>query len=266
MDPKPAGLSPRSTVRGRPRTTSTRDDPCARCGRYIPRLAATWPEGRLCNICYFDAIHTRGTCPECLQDRLLPGPPNADGLPICSTCAAIPYDFHCERCDVEAGHHRGSLCARCALRDDLHGLLGGEPSAPALVGLVDALCASDRPESIIVWKRSSKVQELLRGLGDGTIPVSHAGLDSVPGKHADHLRALLQHHDLLPQRDPYLPRFERWIDDKLDGLPDQVRQPVQHFATWHHLRQIRAKAAAGAATRAERRPAPGRPRLCRAHA
>jgi hypothetical protein len=249
MDPKPAGLSPRSTVRGRPRTTSTRDDPCARCGRYIPRLAATWPEGRLCNICYFDAIHTRGTCPECLQDRLLPGPPNADGLPICSTCAAIPYDFHCERCDVEAGHHRGSLCARCALRDDLHGLLGGEPSAPALVGLVDALCASDRPESIIVWKRSSKVQELLRGLGDGTIPVSHAGLDSVPGKHADHLRALLQHHDLLPQRDPYLPRFERWIDDKLDGLPDQVRQPVQHFATWHHLRQIRAKAAAGAATR-----------------
>ena len=36
MDPKPAGLSPRSTVRGRPRTTSTREDPCARCGRNIP--------------------------------------------------------------------------------------------------------------------------------------------------------------------------------------------------------------------------------------
>lgn len=40
MDPKPVGLSPRSTVRGRPRTTSTRNDPCARCGRNIPRLAA----------------------------------------------------------------------------------------------------------------------------------------------------------------------------------------------------------------------------------
>src|SRR3546814_8300427 len=78
-------------------------------------------EGRLCNICYYDAIHARGTCPECLQDRLLPGPPNADGLPICSTCADIPYDFHCERCDVESGHHRGRQCARCALRDDLNG-------------------------------------------------------------------------------------------------------------------------------------------------
>jgi len=172
MDPKPVGLSPRSTVRGRPRTISTRDDPCARCGRNIPRLAATWPEGRLCNVCYFDAIHTRGTCPECLQDRLLPGRPNADGHPLCSTCAEIPYDFHCERCDVEAGHHRGRLCARCALRDHLHGLLGGVPTDPALVGLVDALCASDRPESIIVWKRSAKVQDLLRGLGDGTIPVN----------------------------------------------------------------------------------------------
>ncbi|TCM40274.1 hypothetical protein [Kribbella sp. VKM Ac-2568] len=28
-----------------------------------------------------------------------------------------------------------------------------------------------------------------------------------------------------------------------------MRQPVQHFATWHHLRRIRAKAASGAATR-----------------
>lgn len=249
MDPKPIGLSPRSTVRGRPRTTNTREDPCARCGRNIPRLAARWPEGRLCNICYFDAIHTRGICPECLQDRLLPGPPNADGQPICATCAELSYDFHCDRCGAEAGHHRGRLCARCALRDDIQGLLGGEPSAPALVGLVDALCASERPESIIVWKRSSKVQALLRGLSDGSIPVSHEGLDAASSKQAEHLRALLQHHGLLPQRDPYLPRFEQWIAAKLEGLPDEVRQPVRHFAIWHHLRRIRAKAAAGASTR-----------------
>ena len=252
MDPKPVGLSPRSTVRGRPRTPrsrSGREDPCARCSRNIPRIAKRWPEGRLCFTCYYDAVHTRGTCPECLQDRLLPGPRNADGQPTCATCAQIPYDFHCERCDVEAGHHRGRLCARCALRDDLHGLLGGPPGSPALVGLVDSLCASERPESIFVWKRSPKVQALLGGLGDGTVPMTHEGLDSVDNKQAEHLRALLQHHGHLPPRDPYLPRFERWIDAKLDGLPDEVRQPVQHFATWHHLRRIRAKAAAGASMR-----------------
>lgn len=95
----------------------------------------------------------------------------------------------------------------------------------------------------------AQVQELLRGLGNGTVPFSHEGLDSVPSRQSEHLRALLQHHALLPQRDPYLPRFEKWIAAKLDGLPEEVRQPIQHFATWHHLRRIREKAAAGTATR-----------------
>lgn len=245
----PAGLSPRSTIQGRPRITSTTGNPCARCGRKIPRVAVTWPEGRLCNICYYNAVHTRGVCPECLQDRLLPGPASAGGGPICATCAEIPHDFHCDSCDTEAGHHRGRLCARCALRADLHQVLGGEPEHPALRGLVDALCASERPESILVWKRSPKVQTLLRGLGDGTIPISHEGLDAVPGKPTEHIRALLQHHGLLPYRDAYLHRFEEWIAVKLEGLPAEVRQPVQHFATWHHLRNIRAKSEAGANTR-----------------
>ena len=209
----PRRTSSRSTAASGPaaRTSSTSRDAGvvdgSEAGRTLPSLHRAWPpshhehpRGSLCALrpehppprsstgrradsatsAHFAAIHTRGTCPERLQDRLLPGPPNVDGQPICSTCAEIPCDFHCELCDVEAGHHRGRLCARCALRDDLHGLLGGEPSAPALVGLVDALCASDRPESIIVWKRSPRVQALLRGLGDGTIPVTHEGLDAVP--------------------------------------------------------------------------------------
>lgn len=245
----PQNLSPRSTVQGRPRVNPTTGNPCARCGRAIPRVAVTWPEGRLCNICYYRAIHTRGTCPTCLRDRLLPGPPSPSGQPVCGSCAGIPYDFHCDRCQAEAGHHRGRLCARCAVRDDLHQILDGEPEHPVLKGLVDALCASDRPESIIVWKRSPKVQALLCGLVDGTIEISHDGLDTVPGKPAEHVRALLQHHGLLPQRDAYLARFEQWIAVKLDGLPTEVRQPTQHFATWHHLRNIRAKSAAGASTR-----------------
>jgi hypothetical protein len=146
--------------------------------------------------------------------------------------------------------HRGRLCARCALRDDLTGLLGGQPTDPALIGLVDALCASDRPESIIVWKRSPKVQSLLRGLGDGSIPVTHEGLDAVWGRQANHLRALLEHHGHLPPRDDHLHRFEYWINAKLDGLPDEVRQPAHQFATWHHLRRIRSKSDSGEPTRA----------------
>lgn len=252
MDPKPVGLSPPSAQRGRPRATyarvTTRDDPCARCGRPIPRLAARWPEGRICFTCFFDALHTTGVCPSCHQDRLLPGPPNTDGSPVCGPCAGISYDFHCSRCGAESGHHRAKLCVRCALRDDLNVLVGGVPAEPALLGLIDVLCASDRPESIMTWKRTPKVQTLLRGLGNATIPLTHKGLDDHPGKPTEHLRALLQHHGYLPPHDPYLARFESWIPTKLEDLHDEVRQPVLHFATWHHLRRIRAKSVAGEAT------------------
>lgn len=249
-DIQPEGLSPRSTVRGRPRTRDGRADLCARCGRNIPRIAATWPEGRLCNPCYYTAIHTHGLCPGCGQERLLPGPADANGRPTCTDCAGLGVDFHCARCGTEAGHHRGRVCVRCILREDLHDLLGGEPTDPALVGLVDALCAADRPESIITWKRSEKVQALLRGLGTGEIAATHAGLDATPGRATEHLRALLVYHQLLPARDPYLPKFEQWITTKLAPLPEHVRQPVEQFATWHHLRRIRTKAADGEPTQA----------------
>ena len=128
--------------------------------------------------------------------------------------------------------------------------MSGPPAHPALVALVDALCAAKRPESILIWKRSPKVQALLRGLADGTITLTHDGLDACgEGREVDHLRALLQHHGLLPHRDVYLARFEQWIAAKLTGLPEEVAKPVERFATWHHLRRIRTKAAAGQPTR-----------------
>lgn len=168
-----------------------------------------------------------------------------------------------EHPDSEVGRSPAPLLAssprdddqRHAIRPSVDRGLGGQPNDPALHGLVDALCSSDRPESILVWKRSPKVQQLLRSLGDGTIPITHEGLDLVPGRQTEHLRALMQHHNLLPHRDPYLTRFERWVDAKLDELPDEVRQPVQHFATWHHMRRIRNKAADGSSTRGPIHPA-----------
>jgi hypothetical protein len=48
-------------------------------------------------------------------------------------------------------------------------------------------------------------------------PLPHDGLDQfVPaGRHVGHLRAILQHHEVLPARDKYVAYFERWIEDKL---------------------------------------------------
>ncbi|MFJ4262137.1 recombinase XerD [Paenarthrobacter nicotinovorans] len=238
---KPAGLTARNTTRGRPRTTGTAT--CARCSRSAGRTRATWPEGKICGPCFTTATRTHGTCPDCGQHRLLPGPPEPNGGPRCAPCAGITHDFHCTRCNHEGEFYRKGICARCALRDDLTQLLPTNPAEPSTAArLIEVLCQAQRPESIITWKRSPTVQALLTSLTNGTTPLTHEGLDNyaeTAERATNHLRALLVHHELLPYQDPYLARFETWIKAKLDPLPEEVAKPIEHFATWHHLRRIR---------------------------
>jgi hypothetical protein len=244
----PTGLTPRSTTRGRPRTTGAVI--CARCHRGVGRARTTWPEGPICGICYHQATRTHGTCPGCGQHRLLPGPPNNAGQPCCAPCAGIAQDFACARCGHQGEFYRRGICARCALREDLTGeLLPGSPDPESIRQLIDALCAARRPESILTWKRSTKVNALLHSLATGQTPLSHEALDTHgTGRHIEHLRALLVHHGLLPHRDHYLTLFQAWIQTKIDPLPRHIAAVVEQFATWHHLKRIRAKADAAEPT------------------
>lgn len=147
--------------------------------------------------------------------------------------------FYCQHCGAEGEIFRRGICARCVLRDELtEQLLTNAPpeNCDAAKRLIDALCAADRPESILTWKRSPTVQSLLAGIGAGTITVSHDGLDALePNRAVEHLRAILLHAQALPNRDPSLARFQQWIEEKLAPLPDSTAQPVRQFATWHHL-------------------------------
>ena len=81
MDPKPAGLSLAPPCAGDRERRAPATTPARAAARDIPVLAATWPEGRLCDVCYYDAVHTRVICPECRQDRPAPGLRAADGQP-----------------------------------------------------------------------------------------------------------------------------------------------------------------------------------------
>jgi hypothetical protein len=242
MPPDPPAVWPRNTTRGRPRVAG--DFTCSRCRRSAGKHRATWPEGRICGTCFTQATHTYGICPGCGDHRLLPGPPNVSKGPTCADCADIAVDFRCPRCGREGEFHRRGICARCVLRQDLTDLLltgaSGTASAEPLMKLLETLCDSDRPESILSWKRSPRVHKLLKALGSGSIPLTHSGLDEhEPNRAVEHLRALLVHSGALPPREPYLAGFETWLRAKLASLPDPIAQPVERFATWHHLRRIR---------------------------
>lgn len=241
----------RNTVRGRPKVTDGSME-CARCHREMRRTAATWPDGRICNSCYYEATSLYGDCPSCGFHRLLPGRLDIGEQPVCRDCARIRQNFYCTSCNEERRPYRGNVCARCSLREDLERAFLHPDSPASFTRLIDALCAADRAESIVTWKRSDKVQGLLRSLGEGTTPLTHDGLDQYEpaGRHVDHLRAILQHHDVIPARDKYLAYFERWIEDKLQPVSHpEIAKPIRQFATWHHLRRINDLALSGVSTR-----------------
>jgi hypothetical protein len=238
----------RSTTQGRPKITNGAFR-CTRCERMANRLRVYWPGDQLCNSCFYTAMRTYGICPNCGHNGVLPGRLNrTDTRPVCLACAGIPGNYRCRTCNTEGEIHRRGQCARCALRDDLTDLMVHRAADPgAMEKIVEVLCGVDRPESILTWKRSTKVQALLTGLASGEIPVSHDGLDAAGrGGHITHLRSLLEHHDLLPERDEHLARFESWLAAKLGAIAKPaVRAPVEQFATWHHLRRLRRKSAPG---------------------
>ncbi len=250
--------TPRSTTRGRPRVTSGALE-CSRCHRMANTLRVNWPQDQLCHSCFYTAMRTHGVCPNCGHDGVLPGRVDGnDTQPVCLTCAGIPGDFTCKTCGQEGELHRRGECARCALRDDLCRILLHHPAdMAAMQALIDVLCAVDRPESILTWKRNIQVLELLGGIASGTTPLTHDGLTAAgSGRHIDHLRSLLQHHGLLPQRDEHLARFEFWLAAKLDAIDSPaVRAPVEQFATWHHLRRLRSESRPGQSSDGPKRSA-----------
>jgi len=191
----------RSTTQGRP-TVTTGDFECSRCHRMANRLRVYWPGDQLRNSCFYTAMRTRGICPRCGHDGLLPGRGNrTDPRPVCLGCAGIPGNYTCTTCGTEGEIFRKGQCARCVIRDDLTALMVDRAVDPATIStIVEILCGVDRPESIYTWKRSPQVQALLAGLASGQIPLSHDGLDSLGrGKHIAHLRSMLEHHGLLPR-------------------------------------------------------------------
>lgn len=205
--------------RGRPRAIGQLT--CDRCGRTdVAKIRVHWPDGAICGICFTEATHTFGRCPGCGDEhRMLPGL-DTNARAICRECASITSNLECATCGQEAERFRGGACARCAVRDDLNATL--RPGTDLrLRRLVEVLSAADRPESIYTYMRGKKTRELLSSIGSRELPLTHDAFDQLnTSTAAGHLRALLMHHRMLPERgNDHVHRFEQWIADRLATLP-----------------------------------------------
>lgn len=212
------------------------------------KIRVTWPDGAICGICFTTALRTRGSCPGCGEERLLPGKAT-DGTDICRDCAGITTNMTCEGCGTETERFRAGNCIRCVLRADLEGML--HPHAPpdlSLKRLIGVLAGTGRPESVYTWMRGANTNELLTGLGTRSIALTHESFDALPASRSvEYLREMLIHHGMLPDRDRQLAAFEQWLVTRIQDLAEtpNIQAPIERFARWHHLKRLRQMASPG---------------------
>ncbi|HEX4218434.1 MAG TPA: hypothetical protein VHZ02_08700 [Acidimicrobiales bacterium] len=209
-------------------------------------MGQNWPEGFVCAMCTRHGVLRQGRCPGCAADRALPGF-DADGRPICVDCAGIPTSFRCSTCGIEDEAFYAHTCMRCSLQKRLAGFLddGSGRVAPPLAPLFDAMVSMPEPRRGLKWLNGAAVREQLAALATGTVPLTHAGMDSFkPGNGREYLRELLMAHGCLPVGDRYLMAFERWEQRRLATIGDPVdRQTIRVYLRWRHHRELAARAA-----------------------
>jgi hypothetical protein len=164
-------------------------------------------------------------------------------------CAGIAARFVCAACGAEGELWFTRACLRCSLRRRLDEVLADQAGRvpDALRGLRDGLAAMPNPRAGLIWLQPQAVRDRLHALATGTVPLSHEGLDGLPGGQGrEYLRDLLMTHRLIPARDRHLMAFQRWAARRLDDISDDGdRRIVRLYLRWRHHRDLAARAAAG---------------------
>jgi hypothetical protein len=212
---------------------------CSICGRSAPCEISEATSRPWCKACQ----KRRARCAGCGRVELIRG--GTIAKPLCAACTRPDPAFW--GCCPTCGHRQLSTrsCTRCNLRQRLRVLLAdhdGDVRAE-LRGLHDNLVNSDRPNLVLQWLNKACIAGLLREMGAGRQPLSHAGLDELPaGKPIEHLRAILVATGTLPPRDEHLARLERWVSRVLAERDDlEQRQLLHRYAVWHLLRRLRQR-------------------------
>lgn len=220
---------------------------CAICGRHGPCVVSKTTGKPWCGACK----QRWARCAGCGEVQPVRGGILAE--PLCSTCTRPDPDFwrSCPECGQPGRIHTGR-CIRCIMRRRLREALGDDTGEirPELQALYHNLANYDRPSTVLCWLDRNQTEAILRQLGAGTLPLSHAALDELPdSKPVRHLRSVLVATGALPARNEQMTRLERWVTGTIAGRPDlEQQQLLRRYAVWHVLRRLRNRLGGADAT------------------
>jgi hypothetical protein len=245
--------------RRRPVSTRTADGPlcpactpvktmtCSICGRHAPCYVSKTTGQPWCDACK----QRWAPCSRCGQLARIRG--GTRDKPLCAACTRPDPGFwrSCPGCGQQGRINTGR-CMRCRLQRRLRDLLSDDSGTirPALQALHDNLADCERPTTVMSWLDKSTAPAILRELGQGRRPLTHAALDELPdGKPVRHLRTILVATGTLPPRDEQLTQLETWICQAVSARPDpEQRQLLHRYAVWHVTRRLRSRLAGEHAT------------------
>lgn len=244
-------------------------DTCRTCGRTTPcRFAGT--DRAICEVCrrvrvscsrcgHRRLVHTRDEAGAPLCDSCTDRLPEechvcgnlrrvvsrVDGRPLCDTCnRRHPVSFRdCSRCGRHTRIRRNGLCHACAIHDLVEEMFPPEilEQNAAARALRDALRSTPEARSVHDFLRPQSIR-LLRNLLNSAAPWSHEMIDALGSDTVTRgMRDLLVEYGLLEPVDIHLRRFEASIPVTAAGVEDAgERAAFIQYATWKHLRELRA--------------------------
>ena len=213
---------------------------CSRCGRLCIVNTRDSAGSPLCTSC---TDRPREACHLCGKLRRVVS--RIDGRPLCDTCnRRHPVSFRdCARCGRHARVRRSGLCHTCTIHD-----LVAEMFPPPILehsvaarALRDALRAAPESRSIHDILRPQSIR-LLAILLNVPAPWDHDMIDALgPDTLTRGLRGLLVEYGVLERVDIHLRRFEASIPATATAIEDPAeRAAFIRYATWKHLRELRA--------------------------
>jgi hypothetical protein len=223
-----------------PACTPVKTMTCSICGRHAPCYVSKTTGEPWCEACKQRWARC-GRCGQVAQVRS-----GTRDQPLCAACTRHDPGFwrSCPDCGQQDRIHAGR-CMRCRLQQRLRDLLddGTGTIRPGLQALYDNLAGYERPATVMSWLDKSTAPAILRELGAGRRPITHAALDELPdAKPLRHLRAVLVATGALPPRDEQMTRLNSWAAWAIAGRPDPGQQQLLHrYAVWHVIRRLRGR-------------------------